>query len=446
MVPPQMRLVILLPVYNDWSAAATLLDRIDVSLANAGLSARVLFVDDCSTLRLPNDFAAGTYRAVTAVRILNLRRNVGHQRAILLGLAYQHSRGGYDAVLIMDADGEDRAEDVPRLVEAFEQAERKKIIFAERRRRTESLTFRAFYWLYRQMHLVLTGLRVRVGNFSIMPVASVASLMAVPEAWNHVTAAVFKSKLAYDTIPTTRGVRIAGHSSMNFVALVVHGLSALSVFGEIVGVRLLVASTAMFLAVAGIAAGLCGWSMGSSKYLPSWVIAGATLGLLLLSQLMVVSFLAALAILSARNEQHFLPLAIGGFSSVGPSDWRSRQCSTSAERHNPRSRTTQPNQPDTTFRATGPRHFLRLRVIVVLSRRFICFFRSPWTEGERCAESNERKTSRGFRHESDDAMDRIDRTGRASAGRLAGANATEQQVADCNAESPTGCRRSRGRV
>ncbi len=208
----------------------------------------------------------------------------------------------------MDADGEDRPEDLPRLVAAFEEHHRKKIVFAERRRRTESLLFRSFYWLYRQMHLVLTGLRVRVGNFSILPASAVESLMAVPETWNHVAAAVFKSRLSYDTIPTTRGFRIAGRSSMNFVALVVHGLSALSVFGEIVGVRLLVASTALFMIVAGGLASGAAWSLGTSRPIPAWAAVGGGLAVVLLTQLVMVSFLAALSILSARNAQNFLPL------------------------------------------------------------------------------------------------------------------------------------------
>jgi hypothetical protein len=303
-----MRLAILLPVYNDWPAADALLGQLDDALAAAGLTADVLFVDDASQNPPGLDFASAPRRAVSQVRLLELRRNVGHQRAIVLGLTYLHRKGGADAVVVMDSDGEDRADDVPRLVVRFQEAGGRQIVFAERRRRTESLTFRGFYWLYRQMHLALTGLRVRVGNFSILPMTAIASLVAVPETWNHVSAAVFKSRLPYDTIPTTRGYRIAGRSSMNFVALVVHGLSALSVFGEIVGVRLMVAAVGMFLAVAGLAAGAAVWSFGTSQPVPGWAVMAGGLVAVLLTQLVVVSFLAALSILSARNSQSFLPL------------------------------------------------------------------------------------------------------------------------------------------
>lgn len=303
-----MRLTVLLPVYNDWQAAQTLLGRLDAALAGAGLTARVLLVDDASPAPPPPDYAAGPWSALEAIRLLELRRNVGHQRAIVLGLTYLHGRADADAVVVMDADGEDRPDDVPRLVAKYQLAGGRLIIFAERRRRTESLTFRGFYWLYRQMHLALTGLRVRVGNFSILPMSAVASLVAVPETWNHVSAAVFKSRLPYATIPTSRGYRFAGRSSMNFVALVVHGLSALSVFGEIVGVRLMVAAVGLLLAVGGVSAGTAGWLLATRQSVPAWAITAGGLAAVLLTQLVVVSFLAALSILSARNAQNFLPL------------------------------------------------------------------------------------------------------------------------------------------
>ena len=104
------------------------------------------------------------------------------------------------------------------------------------------LSFAVFYHLYRHLHRALTGVRVRVGNFSILPFAYLSTLVAMSELWNHYAAAVFRSKLAFRMIPIPRGTRIAGSSKMNFVALVSHGLSAISVFGDIVGVRLLIAS------------------------------------------------------------------------------------------------------------------------------------------------------------------------------------------------------------
>ena len=64
------------------------------------------------------------------------------------------------------------------------------------------------------------------------------------ELWNHYAAAVLKTRLPYTSVPTIRGRRLQGDSRMGFVSLAVHGLSALSVFSDTLGVRLLVASVA----------------------------------------------------------------------------------------------------------------------------------------------------------------------------------------------------------
>jgi hypothetical protein len=91
---------------------------------------------------------------------------------------------------------------------------------------------------------MLTGIGVRVGNFSIMPFAYLSTLVVQSELWNHYAASVFRSKRSFKMIPISRGKRIAGASQMSLVSLVVHGLSAISVFGDLVGTRLVIASIA----------------------------------------------------------------------------------------------------------------------------------------------------------------------------------------------------------
>jgi polyisoprenyl-phosphate glycosyltransferase len=133
---------------------------------------------------------------------------------------------------------------VPRLVAQLQRDKATAIVFAERRRRSEGLLFTILYHTYRLMHKVLTGVSVRVGNFSAVPRHLLSSIVAVSELWNHYAAAVVKARLPYTTIPTRRGTRLHGRSSMRFVSLVTHGLSAMSVFGDAIGVRLLIASLA----------------------------------------------------------------------------------------------------------------------------------------------------------------------------------------------------------
>lgn len=234
--------VVLIPIFNDWTALELVLRGLDRIAAKVAPMA-VVVVDDASTTGPDAGFCADPFVALTTVVRVRLRRNLGHQRAISVGLVYIYETYPDAVTVIMDGDGEDRPEDIPILLAKFNAEEGRKIVFAERARRTESFLFKFFYVFYKALHLALTGIPVRVGNFSVVPYSCLSSLVVISEIWNHYAAAVLNARLPYDTIPVPRGHRLEGKSKMDFVALVTHGLSALSVYSDRVGVRLLVASS-----------------------------------------------------------------------------------------------------------------------------------------------------------------------------------------------------------
>ena len=195
-------IIILIPVFNDWASLAQLMPRLDSALADRGLEAEVLVVDDGSTIESETPAAQPTFHAVRRVDVLRLRRNLGHQRAIAIGLAYIEDCLRSDAVVIMDGDGEDDPADVPRLLNQLEGSGQTRIVFAERTRRSESLFFQIFYALYKLLHYFLTGQKVRVGNFSAIPRRRLSSLVVVAELWNHYAAAVIRSRQPHCLIPT----------------------------------------------------------------------------------------------------------------------------------------------------------------------------------------------------------------------------------------------------
>jgi len=302
-------LVVLLPVFNDWSALRKLLANLDRVLAGRGIEADVLVVDDGSTQPFDEAAVGDDFRAIGEVGVLHLRRNLGHQRAIAIGLAYvEAERPGYRAVVLMDSDGEDAPEDVPRLIDDYERGGRRAIVFAERTKRSETRVFRAFYVLYRLAHRGLTGHSVRVGNFSIIPRERLSCLVASSELWNHYAAATFASKQPYATIPTARAKRLDGRSKMNFVNLVIHGLSAISVYSDAIGVRLLIATGAMIgLDLFALAITLV-VRLTTDLAIPGW--ATVAFGVLLIILLQATMFLVVFSfmILAGRNAASFLPL------------------------------------------------------------------------------------------------------------------------------------------
>jgi polyisoprenyl-phosphate glycosyltransferase len=305
---PPLHLMVVMPLRDDWTSAAELIRRLDSAIPCDACTMEILLVDDASVERYDHNDFQSRFSSVRVIRRLRLRRNLGHQRAIAIGLVYVQQTTGCDAVIVMDADGEDTPDGVAQLLRAYSDTRGEKAIFAERSRRSESLQFRSFYFLYKFVHRCLTGMNVRVGNFSILPSAYLNTFAVMNELWNHYAAAIFRSKLPFTMIPIPRGTRIAGTSRMNFVALVSHGLSAISVFGDVVGVRLLIASlAASLLAALGIVL------VVMIKFLTNWAIPGwATYAtgtlVIIMIQLITIATSFTFFVLSNRTNLGFVPL------------------------------------------------------------------------------------------------------------------------------------------
>ena len=296
---------ILIPVYEDWEALQALIPALDAALSASGLTARVLVVDDGSMTEAPP--MAFSLKALLSIELLRLRRNLGHQRALAVGLARLDAHADEAFVVVMDGDGEDDPRDVPRLVEAAREDEGRRVVFARRKRRADRLAFRLFYQAYRVIHRILTGRSIRFGNFSVLPRRHLIRLVAVAELWNHYAAAVVHSGLPYRELPTDRAPRIRGRSKMGFVDLVTHGLSAISVYSETVGTRLLVASgclAGLSLLGMGLVAAI---RIGTSAAIPGWATYSMAFLFVILLQSATAGFVFTFTILAARNQLGFLP-------------------------------------------------------------------------------------------------------------------------------------------
>jgi polyisoprenyl-phosphate glycosyltransferase len=305
---PRLRLLVLMPLRDDWPSAAELIRRLDHAISSDAYTMEILLVDDGSIQRCVRSDFQSDFSAVQAIQTLRLRRNLGHQRAIAIGLAYVQQTTSCDAVIVMDADGEDTPEGVAQLLRAYSDTRGESAVFAERSRRSESLVFRSFYYLYKILHRCLTGISVRVGNFSILPCAHLNTLVVMSELWNHYAAAVFRSKLSFTMIPIPRGSRIAGTSRMNFAAFVSHGLSAISVFGDIVGVRVLIGSLVGCL-LTGIGMVLVvAIRLFTNLAIPGWATyATGTLAIIMI-QLIAIATSFTFYVLSNRSSLGFVPL------------------------------------------------------------------------------------------------------------------------------------------
>ena len=252
-----MKVVMVIPVYEDWESASLLCEMIDGAFKQTLHRVDILFIDDGS-FTPPDDLAKLELGAVSEIAVLHLQRNLGHQRAIAIGLAWVEQNISADAVIVMDGDGEDLPEDIPALLERAAETRLNSVIFAERGKRMDGLVFRALYLCYRTAHRLLTGRGIRFGNFSVIPFRFLHRLTTMPELWGHYAAAVLNARIPYATVRVNRGRRLRGATKMNLEALILHGLAAVAVY-QAVSVRVLIGSAALaafFMLLAAVTAAL----------------------------------------------------------------------------------------------------------------------------------------------------------------------------------------------
>jgi hypothetical protein len=266
-------LAIVTPVYEDVEACARLFKEL---ARERPTGCFVIAVDDGS-VRQPLEPTLLDAAGLQGV-VIRLRRNVGHQRAIAIGLNYAAEQVPETTCIVMDSDGEDVPATIAELVKPLASADID-LVVAKRRSRMETLGFQSFYVAYKVLFYLLSGRRISFGNFMALKPAAVQRLVAMQELWIHVAATALVSKLRLAILPIDRGRRYAGQSSMSFGSLVLHGFRALMVVAEDVLVRVGIAC--IILACAASLAVIASFVLKSIGFsTPGWF--STALGILLL--------------------------------------------------------------------------------------------------------------------------------------------------------------------
>ena len=299
------RIAIITPVLDDWEALTHLVA--DLAATCAGLTLQLLIVDDGSATPLdPATLPVANTSCLERIEIITLGTNLGHQRAIAVGLVAAAQHPDLDAAIVMDCDGEDRPADILRLLAAAEQCPGT-VILAARAKRHESVRFRSGYAAYKLLFRLLVGRPISFGNFCLLPIAAIRRLVYMPELWNNLPAAVLRSRMAHIAMPTERGFRYAGHSKMNLVSLVVHGLSVISVYLDTIFVRMLIASLAFaVLLIAGIIAAVT-VRLTTNLVIPGWTTNAVGALAILLVQTIVLVVATTLTSLARRSSKPIIP-------------------------------------------------------------------------------------------------------------------------------------------
>jgi len=231
------KFIILIPLYNDWKSVSKLLLQIDLQIKNWEAEISVIIVNDASNEEKSD--LGSNFKKIKLVKILNMKENRVHQRCIAAGLKYICENEDFDRVIIMDADGEDRPEE---LNDFFKKTQENPdmTITGNRYKRSEGIVFKVLYELHKILTLTFTGKLIKFGNFSCLPKEHVKQLIQKPYLWNSYSSSVVKAIDNRTFITSVRGLRYFLPSKVNFAGLIFHSLTIISVFRNIVIVRSLI--------------------------------------------------------------------------------------------------------------------------------------------------------------------------------------------------------------
>ena len=222
-----MKIIILVPIYNDWQSASKLLEEINSNIAGLQSQFSIIIINDASTDQ--QSINALNTENLHSIKIINMKENRGHARCIATGLKHIFEKEEFDYVIPMDGDGEDRPEEIKNFVEYLNYASDKPIV-GERVKRSESLTFKFCYSVHKILTFAFTGQSIKFGNYTCLPRTTVEKMVNDKSTWSSFSGALTKLEKDRSIVPSIRGSRYFGPSKMSFKNLIIHSLSIISVF------------------------------------------------------------------------------------------------------------------------------------------------------------------------------------------------------------------------
>ena len=270
------KILILIPIYNDWKSLNKLIEEINENIKNFdNINFECLIINDASTtsplkLYKPSNFVS--------IELLNMKENKGHARCNAFGIRYIFQNKEFDNLILMDGDGEDRPKEIKDLVEKIKENPNLSVV-AKRIKRSEGFFFQSLYQIHKLITFIFTGKNINFGNYSILTRSDVEKLHSKASLWSSFSGTVKKNLKTFNEISSIRGLRYFGPSQMSLFKLIIHSLSIIAVFKYNVFLR----STIMIIALTYL-----------NSYLGNFTI---------FSQVLIVIFNLLIFVISMREQE-----------------------------------------------------------------------------------------------------------------------------------------------
>ena len=158
------KIIILIPVFNDWSSLNKLLIEINDNIKDLkNINFECFIVNDASTINKPDLKKPNN---IKSLQILNMRKNQGHARCNAFGIRYLDKNEKFDHLILMDGDGEDRPVEIKSLVDKILKESRISVV-AKRIKRSEGPFFQLLYQIHKMITIFYCN-KIGFGNYSCL--------------------------------------------------------------------------------------------------------------------------------------------------------------------------------------------------------------------------------------------------------------------------------------
>lgn len=218
-------IIFLLPVYNDWKSLKIVLEKINKKVKKLNKKVFILIVNDFSK---NNFIKVKHFKFINQIKILNLKKNLGSQKAISIGLKYLQQNKKNSIITILDSDGEDDVNKIPEMIKNANQ-NFDKVIVSQRTKRKENFLFKSLYFTHKILTFIFTWSWISFGNYSSFHIDNLKKILKDKSSWLAISATIAKN-CVIKKVNAERKKRIAGISNVSFRNLIIHSFRISAVF------------------------------------------------------------------------------------------------------------------------------------------------------------------------------------------------------------------------
>ncbi len=216
----------LIPLYNDWRSLNFLLRKINAEISKKKRSAEVIILNDASEIK--KNLSKKNLSSLKKIDIVNLKENLGSQKAISVGLGYISKLKKKSIIIIMDSDGEDDPSQINLMIDKAKKFPNH-VVVSNRTKRKEIFIFRILYKIHLILTFVFTGKWISFGNYSSFNIKNLKKLKKNNSTWYALSSGILHN-CDIKNVYAERKKRFFDNSKVSFPSLFFHSLRIISVF------------------------------------------------------------------------------------------------------------------------------------------------------------------------------------------------------------------------